>query len=453
MLHPARLRKLREGAIGLGPVVYWMSRDQRVYDNWALYGAIKLARQYERSLEIVFGFDPQFLGGTLRQVDYKCKSLAVVQEQARENGIRFSVVVDADITGALGAWFQGRDPAVIVTDFSPLRIHRTWNTKICEQVKCSVIEIDAHNIFPAWHISPKQEFQAATFRPKVNKNIAEFLDEFPPREAYKFGEPVSQSIPRVDFAHIIATADTDRSVLPVDWVTPGPIGAEAELERFISERIEGYATLRNDPNREAQSDLSPYLHYGNIAPQRVALRVRDSEALQESKDAFLEEHIVRREVAENYCLYCTDYDRFEGAWKWAQESLREHWNDAREYTYTLEQFENAATHDTLWNAAQNEMRSRGKMHGFMRMYWAKKILEWSNDPSEAIRIAIYLNDRYELDGRDPNGYTGIMWSICGIHDRPWFDRTVYGKVRYMNRNGCEKKFDVGAYVGKWGNLN
>ena len=448
-MHPARVRKLSEGTPGAGPVIYWMSRDQRVYDNWALYFAIHLARQQSRGLEIVFDLDPAFLGGTLRQLDFKCKSLAEVERTARTNGIPFSLVVSSTGPAPLIRWLGARDPHTVVTDFSPLRIHRSDKSAVAAGITATLLEVDAHNIFPAWHISPKQEFQAATFRPKVNKNIAEFLDALPNPEEYSFAQAITPDTLSIDWDEILATANTDRSVAPVTWVTPGPTGAEAELARFVAERISGYDTLRNDPVRDGQSDLSPYLHYGNIAPQRVAITVRDSEAPQAAKDAFLEEHIVRREVAENYCLYCPDYDRFEGAWKWAQVSLGEHWNDPREYIYTLEQFDSALTHDTLWNAAQNEMRKRGKMHGFMRMYWAKKVLEWSSDPSEAIRIAIYLNDRYELDGRDPNGYTGIMWSICGIHDRPWFDRAVYGKIRYMNRNGCEKKFDVAAYIAKW----
>ncbi len=197
------------------------------------------------------------------------------------------------------------------------------------------------------------------------------------------------------------------------------------LVDFIANHLDGYDTLRNDPNARAQSNLSPYLHYGNISAQHIALEVQASTAPETAKEVFLEELIVRREVAENYCLYCPNYDRFLGAWKWAQDSLEAHWDDPREYIYSLEQFDCAQTHDTLWNAAQSEMVKTGKMHGYMRMYWAKKILEYSINPEEAIKITITLNDRYELDGRDPNGYTGIMWSICGIHDRPWFDRPIF----------------------------
>ena len=156
--------------------------------------------------------------------------------------------------------------------------------------------------------------------------------------------------------------------------------------------------------------------------------------------------IIRRELSDNFCEYEKNYDYFEGFHHWAQKSLNEHRNDEREYIYTDEQFEEADTHDPLWNAAQNQMKTTGKMHGYMRMYWAKKILEWSPSPEIALQVAINLNDKYELDGRDPNGYTGIAWSIGGIHDRAWFERPVYGKIRYMNYNGCKSKFNVFKYI-------
>ena len=160
----------------------------------------------------------------------------------------------------------------------------------------------------------------------------------------------------------------------------------------------------------------------------------------------LEELIVRRELADNFTFYNTQYASFDGFPAWAKQSLNEHRKDKREYLYSLKQFEQAETHDPLWNAAQTQMINKGKMHGYMRMYWAKKILEWTPSPEEAMMIAIYLNDKYELDGRDPNGYAGIAWSIGGVHDRAWFDRPVYGKVRYMNYRGCESKFNVKEYI-------
>jgi deoxyribodipyrimidine photo-lyase len=189
------------------------------------------------------------------------------------------------------------------------------------------------------------------------------------------------------------------------------------------------------------------LHYGHISAQRVALAVQSRPGTRtDEKQAFLEELIVRKELTDNFCFYNDKYDRLSGAPEWAQETLRKHTDDKREHIYTKDEFENAQTHDELWNASQMEMKKTGKMHGYMRMYWGKKILEWTNTPQYALKVAIELNDRYELDGRDPNGYVGCMWSIAGVHDRAWQERDIYGKVRYMSRSGCERKFDTQEYI-------
>jgi deoxyribodipyrimidine photo-lyase len=204
--------------------------------------------------------------------------------------------------------------------------------------------------------------------------------------------------------------------------------------------------MRNDPAKDGQSNLSPYMHFGHISAQRIALDVSMSDINKESREAFLEELIVRRELSDNFCFYNAHYDNFDGFPEWGKKTLNAHRKDKREYLYNIKQFENAETHDDLWNAAQIQMLKTGKMHGYMRMYWAKKILEWTESPEKAMEIAIYLNDRYELDGRDPNGYTGIAWSIGGLHDRAWNERPVFGKIRYMSYNGCKTKFDVIKYI-------
>jgi len=227
---------------------------------------------------------------------------------------------------------------------------------------------------------------------------------------------------------------------------PGGRAGSASLRRFIGDRLDIYAAKANDPNGDAQSELSPYLHFGQLSAQRVALEVAACGAVDESKAVFLEQLIVRRELSDNFCLHNPKYDSIEGIPRWARETLDAHRNDTREYVYSRDAFESARTRDPLWNAAQMQMMKTGKMHGYMRMYWAKKILEWSANPEDAYATAIYLNDRFELDGRDPNGYTGIAWSIGGVHDRPWRERPVLGKIRYMSYAGCRKKFDVDAYI-------
>jgi deoxyribodipyrimidine photo-lyase len=236
----------------------------------------------------------------------------------------------------------------------------------------------------------------------------------------------------------------------VHWITPGEAAARAAVdgpEGFLSaKRLATYAAKRNDPAVAALSNLSPYLHYGHVAPQRVALEAAKHRAKhKDSVEGFLEELVVRRELADNFCEYAPNYDRLECAAQWAQDTLNVHRGDKRDPLYSREVLEAGRTADELWNACQLEMVHLGKMHGFMRMYWAKKILEWTESPEQAIDIAIYLNDKYELDGRDPNGYTGVMWSMVGVHDQGWGERAIFGKIRYMNYAGCKRKFDIAAY--------
>jgi len=253
----------------------------------------------------------------------------------------------------------------------------------------------------------------------------------------------------VDWKKVRSTIGAVDYGAPITWIKPGSRAALDKLESFISEGLSGYPDQRNDPNKEGQSGLSPYLHFGQISPQRVAWEVSKADAPGPSKQAFLEELIVRRELSDNFCLHVPDYDSVSGFPDWSKATLEQHRFDEREYVYSAREFEEGKTHDRLWNAAQNQMVRRGKIHGYIRMYWAKKILEWSETPEEAMRIAILLNDRYELDGRDPNGYAGIAWSMGGVHDRAWSSRKVLGKIRYMSFGGAKSKFDVESYVAKW----
>jgi deoxyribodipyrimidine photo-lyase len=243
--------------------------------------------------------------------------------------------------------------------------------------------------------------------------------------------------------------EPDGAVTDVRWIKPGETCAIDALQSFLAIGLSGYALHRNNPLEGGQSDLSPYLHFGQLSAQRVALSIIGCRCHKPSADAFLEELLVRRELSDNFCCYNQSYDSFQGFPQWARKSLDSHRGDRREYVYNLQELEAAKTHDALWNAAQREMMERGKMHGYMRMYWAKKILEWSETPEEALRCSVLLNDRYELDGRDPNGYAGIAWSIGGVHDRAWKDRPIFGKVRYMSRKGMDAKFDTGAYISRY----
>jgi deoxyribodipyrimidine photo-lyase len=439
------VRILNRKERGRGPVLYWMSRDQRANDNWSLLFAQELALEQRAPLGVVFCLVPDFLHATIRQYDFMLKGLEETEKNLLDKNIRFFLFMGTP-EEEIPKYVNQIKSGALVTDFDPLRIKRDWKRSILPKVKAPVYEVDGHNVIPCWEASPKQEFAAYTFRPKVKKRLQVFLQAFPPLRKHPFVWEKGLGSANWDAAQKSLKIQT--SVLPVGWIKPGEKAARKKLRHFIKHKIGSYDTLRNDPNLDALSGLSPYLHFGQISAQRVALEVRKADVPEGDREAFLEELIVRRELADNYCYYNKNYDNFSGFPDWAQRSLKEHWRDKREYQYSFAQLEDARTHDELWNAAQVEMVETGKMHGYMRMYWAKKILEWTKNPEEAQKAAIYLNDKYELDGRDPNGYTGIAWSIGGVHDRAWFSRPVFGKVRFMSIGGARSKFDVDAYIAK-----
>jgi deoxyribodipyrimidine photo-lyase len=244
----------------------------------------------------------------------------------------------------------------------------------------------------------------------------------------------------------------DRSVGPVAAWHGGTHTALKRLSHFTGTLLATYDERRNHPELDGTSALSPYLHFGHIGPLTVALAVdaaaKANPVLKAARDSYFNELIAWRELAINFVKYSPHYDTPECAENWARQTIHEHAKDEREHLYTLAQLEAAQTYDDLWNAAQIQMVRQGWMHNYLRMYWAKKILEWTPDAATAMRHCIYLNDKYELDGRDPNGYAGIAWAIVGKFDRAWSERPVFGKIRYMSGASTGRKFDSKAYIRK-----
>ncbi|XP_015697109.2 deoxyribodipyrimidine photo-lyase [Oryza brachyantha] len=454
--HPSRVRVIHPGGGGGGPVVYWMLRDQRLADNWALLHAAGLAAAAESPLAIAFALFPKpfLLSARRRQLGFLLRGLRRLASSAAARRLPFFLLTGGP--AEIPALVRRLGASTLVTDFSPLRPVREALDAVVGDLRqdapgVAVHQVDAHNVVPVWAASGKLEYSAKTFRSKVSKVMEEYMVEFPELPAVA---PWDREQPEaVDWDALIERVCSEAENVPeIDWCEPGEEAAMEALlgskDGFLTMRIKSYETDRNDPTKpRALSDLSPYLHFGHISVQRCALEAKKRRHLSpKSVDAFLEELVVRRELADNFCYYQPQYDSLSGAWDWARKTLMDHAADKREHSYTREQLENAKTHDPLWNASQLEMVYHGKMHGFMRMYWAKKILEWTSGPEEALSIAIYLNDKYEIDGRDPSGYVGCMWSICGLHDQGWKERPVFGKIRYMNYAGCKRKFDVDAYI-------
>jgi deoxyribodipyrimidine photo-lyase len=426
-----------------GPVVYWMSRDQRMHDNWALLFAQEEALKLSSSLFVVFCLVPEFLDATIRQFKFMLDGLKEVEKNLKGKNISFFVLSGMP-DDRIPEFVKQYNISCLVTDFDPLRIKCEWKTAVAKQLAIPLYEVDAHNIVPCWIASQKQEYAAYTFRPKINYLLRDFLEDIPKIKKHPFVWHKKRK--SIDWNKLLKTLHVTLSGPEITWIKPGEKASQDALKRFLKNNLKHYVLLRNDPTKNGRSNLSPYFHFGHLSAQKVAIDVLKSPMNKTIKDTFLEELIVRRELSDNFCFYNPGYDTFNGFPDWAQKTLNKHRKDKRPYFYNAKQLEHASTHDDLWNAAQSEMVIRGKMHGYMRMYWAKKILEWTESPDEALQVAIYLNDKYELDGRDPNGYAGIAWSIGGVHDRAWNERKIFGKIRYMSYNGCKSKFNVDSYI-------
>lgn len=437
-----KLSRLNENTTRTGEyVLYWMQASQRAEYNHALEYAVASANKLRKPLIVFFGITDSFPEANERHYLFMLEGLREVEASLRRRGIGMVVWQGSP---ELGAVELSKDASLAITDRGYLRIQRRWRSSVAENIEPPLVQVESDVVVPVETASPKEEYSAATLRLKLRRVLRRFL------------VPMRQNRPRTtsldfDFGGLdltdprktLAKLRIDRGVEPAPDLRGGTQEAKKHLQIFITKRLDGYARLRNDPTEDALSNMSPYLHFGQISPLYVVLRV--SKADGGGKESFLEELIVRRELSMNFAFYNERYDSIEALPQWASRTLAKHQKDRRPYVYTMRELERATTHDPYWNAAQREMVIRGKMHGYMRMYWGKKILEWSETPEDAYKAALYLNNRYELDGRDPNGFAGVAWCL-GKHDRPWKERPVFGKVRYMNAEGLRRKFRADKYV-------
>jgi len=443
-------------------VVYYMHRDQRVQDNWALVYAQTIANKHNLPLSVVAMISakhPKDTGVTHRNMHFCLNGLKEVQAELKELNIGFSLARGWERDNEkqspgeyLGEFLQdNHQGACVVVDFSALRAHRAIVDDLVETLPSdtTVYQVDAHNIVPIWETSDKQEYAARTIRKKIMDKLNTYLTDFPPVIRHSHGQASKGE--DLDPQALMDSMKLDRKVKPSEWAKPGTRAGFKILKGFCNKRLARYSAKRNDPNENACSNLSPWFHLGHLSVQRAVLHVKKhGKGSSEDKNGFIEEAVVRRELSDNFCYHNPNYDSIEGGYDWARKTLEDHSEDKREYIYSLEELESARTHDELWNSAQLQLVNDGKIHGFMRMYWAKKILEWTESPEQALEISIRLNDHYSLDGLDANGYVGCMWSIVGIHDQGWTERPVFGKIRYMNYAGCKRKFDIGRYSAKHG---
>lgn len=431
-------------------VLYWMQQAQRSTSNHALEYALHEAAWMKKPVLVLFGVTDGFPEASERHYAFMLQGLAQVQRDLSRRGLRMIVRHQSPEEAAIEF---SKNACLVVADRGYLRIQRQWRWALSKQSPVRVTMVESDVVVPVETVSDKQEYAARTLRPRIHKHVETFLKEVDTQDvaipsADKW-QDVSRELDLSEVSKALGKLKIDRAIAPVEAFTGGYDQADKLLTAFIKRKLECYAEHRNEPEHDYQSHMSPYLHFGQISPIEIALRIRDAgkAAGQANIDSYIEELIVRRELSMNFIYYNKKYDQYACLPDWAQQTLADHAGDKREFTYTYKQFEDAATHDPYWNAAQREMVITGKMHNYMRMYWGKKIIEWSKTPEEAFATALKLNNSYELDGRDANSFAGVAWCF-GLHDRPWTRRDIFGTVRYMNDKGLERKFDIKAYVKK-----
>jgi deoxyribodipyrimidine photo-lyase len=439
------VKPLNSGDVSRGSyVLYWMQASQRSEYNHALEFAILRANELSKPVVVYFGLTDNYPEANQRHYRFMLEGLREVQESLAQREIKMVIHREPP---QLGVVEMSRDACLAVVDRGYLKLQREWRNQAAKHIHCPLIQVETDVVVPVEVASPKEEYSAATFRPKIRKELPHFLVQIVESQPKVGSTGIDlESLSIEDIERTLSDLNIDRSVSTVSDLRGGTEEAKRRLEIFLSEKLDKYEEIRNDPTVDGLSNQSPYLHFGQISPLYIALRVLGTDTL--GTNAYLEELIVRRELSMNFVYYNGNYDSLDGLPSWARNTLSEHANDARAYTYSLKELENAQTHDPYWNAAQQEMRISGKMHGYMRMYWGKKIIEWTASPQKAFEMALQLNNKYELDGRDPNGFAGVAWCF-GKHDRPWQERPVTGKLRYMSEGGLRRKFDADRYAALW----
>ncbi|MBO5739116.1 deoxyribodipyrimidine photolyase [bacterium] len=398
-INPARIYEINKKIIKTGNILYICEREIRTKDNFALQFAIEKSIELNLPLKIIH---PKINYEHKPKQEFINRQLEQAQIQFKNIGLDFEIIKKNP-----QEIIKNTTPAVLIIDFNPI-IKRDY----LQYVNFKIYEIDSHNIIPARFVSSKQEYNAANLRTKIYRNIFSFLTEY-------------------------------------KNLTSDKVEADCVLEDFINNKLQHYSSYKNNPSIEVTSGLSKYLNLGFISSQRIALEVIKSGVNNINKEIFLEELIVRKELADNFCLYSKSFKDFSSIPNWAKTSLENHKYDIRPFIYSLEELENARTQDKLWNATQIQLKQNGTIHGYLRMYWAKKIFEWTLTPDEALKTAIYLNDNYAYDAPSANGYVGILWAIGGLHDRAFVDFPVTGKIRKMTYYSIKRKYNIVAYTKKY----
>ena len=429
-------------------VVYWMQRAQRGRDNHAVDLAVEVANALALPIVVYFAGIANFPHANLRHYTFLNQGLRDIETDLAERNITF--ILRNAPHESHDQLLADVNAAILIGDENPMREPERWRHELAARIRIPFWTVDADVVVPS-NLIEKAQYGAYTIRPRLYRLLPEYLVPYKnPKADHPWKRP---RIFHADSVHEDMTRgwkDFDRSVGPVEAWTGGHYAATKRLKHFTDNLLKDYERDRNRPEVDGTSAMSPYLHFGHIGPVTIALAVdaaaKSDPSLKAARDAYFNELIAWRELAVNFVKYTKNYDTAECAEDWAKKTIAEHARDERERLYSLKQLEHGETYDELWNAAQIQMVRYGWMHNYLRMYWAKKILEWTPDVTTAVKFAIHLNDKYFLDGRDPNGYAGIAWSMLGKFDRAWFDRPIFGKIRYMSGASTGRKFDSKLYI-------
>jgi deoxyribodipyrimidine photo-lyase len=439
-----RVQDLNDAEPGDGRyVLYWMQQSQRAELNHALEYAIHRANELDLPLLVAFGLMDDYPEASARHYHFMLQGLDDVEKALDERDIPFVLQRGNPAAVALGL---ADDAALLVCDRGYLRHQRQWRDTVASKAPCPVVQVESDVVVPVELVSDKKEFAARTIRPKITRHLDRFLVGLRANTLKNTTRPKVTGEDLSDVDALLGRLKVDTSVPPVPLFTGGTTAATKVLAAFLADSFDTYAQNRNQPQTSDVSHMSKYLHYGQISPVHIALEAKKKHG-GTNQDDFLEELIIRRELPMNYVYYEKDYDKYSALPDFARTTLKEHADDERDPTYTRGELEKAETHDEYWNAAMRELVHTGYMHNYMRMYWGKKILEWSASPEAAYRTTLHLNNKYFLDGRDANSYANVAW-VFGQHDRGWTERPVFGKIRYMSAGGLERKADPAAYIAK-----
>jgi len=447
-IQETRIQNLSDLEISKGRyVLYWMQQSQRAEYNHALEYAVHTANRMGQPLLVLFGLTDDYPEANLRHYTFMLEGLIETRSKLASRGIKMIVRTGNPDAMALAV---GKEASIIVCDRGYLRHQKKWRHRVARSADCRVVQVESDILVPVEVVSEKAEYAARTIRPKIHRHLAEYLIRF--RHTRPSKSALGLEIKGIELdsaASALRTLHLDRSVPPVSiFFKGGTSTAKNRFRNFIKSRLPTYEKNSNQPQTDDISHMSLYLHFGQISPLYLALRVKSaSDHSPSSREAYIEQLIVRRELAINFVNYFPGYDTYGCVPDWAQKTLAAHRADPRPFLYNRAQLEMADTHDPYWNAAMREMKFTGFMHNYMRMYWAKKILEWSETPEDAYITTLAINNKYFVDGRDPNSYAGVAWTY-GVHDRAWPERPIFGKTRYMAATGLERKCPISSYVDK-----